>query len=77
MICAGGTSVGATKRTVTELDVPVLVRTSCITSCPYQILVPPSQFLLIVGCVKRRETPQHLCCCEVFFIEQKRREENI
>ncbi|CAN7022814.1 unnamed protein product [Brassica oleracea var. botrytis] len=34
-ICAGGTFVGATKRTVTELDVPVLVRTACITPCSY------------------------------------------
>lgn len=75
MICAGGTSVGATERTVTELDVPLPVRTSCITSCSYQILVPfPSQFLLRVGCVRRTGTPQHLCCFWGFLhrIEHKR-----
>lgn len=56
MICAGGTYAGATKRTVTELDVPVLVRTLCITSCSYQILVPFTVSLACRVCWKKRDS---------------------
>lgn len=73
MICAGGTSVGATKRTVTELDVPVLVRTACITPCSYQIL---SQSLLHLGCSRRRARDTSALTYGVFFIEYRTQKNN-